>query len=65
MSVGVPADACVPVCDRVHLRVCTRGSLLAALVTHNVTVALETAFLSWHAWGQGGMAGCDMTLCGL
>lgn len=43
----------VPVCDRVHLHVCTWGSLPAALVKHRVTAALETAFLPWHSRGQG------------
>lgn len=44
---------------------CTWGSLLVALIKHNAAVALETAFLPWHSWRQGDVAGCDMILCGL
>lgn len=53
----------VTVC--VYICTCMWGSLPVALIKHNVAVALETAFLPWHSWGQGDVAGCDMILCGL
>lgn len=66
VSLGVPAYRCpcchVIVC--VYMCACIWGSL-PALIKHNISVALETAFLPWHSWGQGGVAGCDMILCGL
>lgn len=54
MSLVVPAYRCP--CWHVIVCVCMCGcmwdSLPAALMKYDVTVALETAFLPWHSWGQ-------------